>query len=680
VIVRFAPFALILLTALGCSSTRSKPAAQHRIPPVDPWVITSLDPNVDAPALLWNGLLGARLPLSGPYEGTVFDSRNYQLTGEEKLQPLPFSVALVAECEDRDLTPIDSEDYKGTLDMKSGEIVQSWTPKADSNWRIEVRSVMDPDRRILAQKWSFEPRRDAKIQLLSVGEFKVVSSSDTERRMKAGTGVAVAQIVDRIENQSPGSWSDYGGLQRWEGGVDSDPSLIFERIVSTEPTPILDEDTFESIKARSSQRTGIADIEIDGPVEDQQAIRSFIHYLRTAIHPTGRMAISPMGLSSETYNGHVFWDADIWVFPALALIDPDRAKAIPKYRLRRSYEWAGGYDADPQYAKNIRDWIADGRPIGNGKMGAPTDALWREGSALKVPWESSVTGRETVLGPSKFQDHVTGSVHFMLRQADALGLANASNVTRFTQGATDFYLQRISQRPDGKYDLKGTMSPDENHIGDNDLYTNLVAQSVIDDGLWKMGQDQRPQLFLPKDDKTFLTYENDPVRSYKQAAAVLSIYPLQYPPAEAQAPAMMTRFADKVSKNGPAMTDSIHSIIWSRLGDKDKAYKAWQESWKPFVKPPFLLFSEKRNSSRTYFTTGAAGSLQAVLYGFAGLRIDNQKGPRAQWSMPLRNGMILSLAPSLPKEWRRLTLRNLRILGKRLTITIEGDKVRVESK
>lgn len=139
----------------------------------------------------------------------------------------------------------------------------------------------------------------------------------------------------------------------------------------------------------------------------------------------------------------------------------------------------------------------------------------------------------------------------------------------------------------------------------------------------------------------------------------------------------MDRFPNKVSKNGPAMTDSIHSIIWARLGEKDKAYDAWHASWKPFVKPPFLLFSEKRNSSRTYFTTGAAGSLQAVLYGFAGIRIDDKKARNAQWSIPLKNGQILSIAPNLPREWKKLTLKNLTILGKRYTFEIENDRVKV---
>ena len=46
-----------------------------------------------------------------------------------------------------------------------------------------------------------------------------------------------------------------------------------------------------------------SDIEIDGPVEDEQAVRSFLFYLRSSIAPEARRAIAPMALSSEIYGG-----------------------------------------------------------------------------------------------------------------------------------------------------------------------------------------------------------------------------------------------------------------------------------------------------------------------------------------------------------------------------------------
>jgi trehalose/maltose hydrolase-like predicted phosphorylase len=171
-------------------------------------------------------------------------------------------------------------------------------------------------------------------------------------------------------------------------------------------------------------------------------------------------------------------------------------------------------------------------------------------------------------------------------------------------------------------------------------------------------------MYLPRDEESFLTYEGDPERTYKQAAAVLAIYPLQFPEAERQAKVMMERFAPKVTPNGPAMSDSVHALIWARLGETEKAYRTWRKSWQDFTKHPLLLFSEKRSKEVSYFTTGAGGCLQTVIYGFLGFRLDEWTPPETQWSRRLRSGLVLSVRPSLPSEWRRVTFKNFRVLGK----------------
>ncbi|RYG36393.1 glycoside hydrolase family 65 protein, partial [bacterium] len=402
-----------------------------------------------------------------------------------------------------------------------------------------------------------------------------------------------------------------------------------------------------------------SDIVIDGPVEDQQAVRAALHYLRTSVSGEGRMGVAPMGFSSEIYNGHIFWDADIWVFPALTLLEPERAAAIPKYRLARL----------AQARKNYTDWVAAGRPTGTVALGpAAIDP-----DAVKFPWESSVSGRETTPTSSRFEDHISGDVAFMLQQASALGIVSANEANRALRGAAAFYRDRSAAGPKGR-ELKGTMSPDENHTGDNDLYTNLLAQ-------WCMANGNHPakaSFYLPRQGETFMTYDNDGMRGYKQAAAVLAVYPLQYPPAEREAKEMLARFESKVTKNGPAMTDSIHAIIRARIGDSEGAYKLWSEDWRDFSKTGLLLFSEKRNRPRTYFTTGAGGMLQSVLYGFCGLRIDKNTAPAGQWSRPLRNGYTLSCRPNLPKAWRSVTLKGVQLDGKRMNLRIGDGKVTVE--
>ena len=43
---------------------------------------------------------------------------------------------------------------------------------------------------------------------------------------------------------------------------------------------------------------------------------------------------SPPGeLSSDSYNGHVFWDMETWMYPALLAQHPDVAKATDTYLL-----------------------------------------------------------------------------------------------------------------------------------------------------------------------------------------------------------------------------------------------------------------------------------------------------------------------------------------------------------
>jgi trehalose/maltose hydrolase-like predicted phosphorylase len=126
------------------------------------------------------------------------------------------------------------------------------------------------------------------------------------------------------------------------------------------------------------------------------------------------------------------------------------------------------------------------------------------------------------------------------------------------------------------------------------------------------------------------------------------------------------------------MTEAVHATIYARIGQVDEAYRQWKIAWGDFTAGrPLLLFSEHRNRDRTYFVTGAAGCLQTVLYGFAGFRIDYAPEPGALWSLRLREGGWLSIKPHLPKEWKRVTIRNFKVLGKRYTATITPNGVQV---
>lgn len=43
-------------------------------------------------------------------------------------------------------------------------------------------------------------------------------------------------------------------------------------------------------------------------------------------HGLGDNSIAPAGLTSDSYAGQVFWDADTWMFPSLLALWPDYAE------------------------------------------------------------------------------------------------------------------------------------------------------------------------------------------------------------------------------------------------------------------------------------------------------------------------------------------------------------------
>jgi trehalose/maltose hydrolase-like predicted phosphorylase len=732
---------VLALAVAGCGGGEDgdAPAVVQRPiyePPtqVDPWVLATDDPDFPTPALLWNGLVGMRIDRNGTSltqggeRHYLYAIDGYQVEGEEKILELmsPFSIRMFVEGES--VSPNGGSLYRQSLDMRTGLLSTQWEQTLDgSTCRIEFRNVVHPDRRVFSAHYEvrcqepvdrfqfFVPVNEVQGKvnfdllpgigqevtdnLLYLDGRPPLHTWNTERELEyrlpgreplpARLFIAAGGDADAARRGPVGPGNSitggvFDGATRFAAEItleldrDGDfpaefrPSM--EEVTTGDPAglSVLRYDSVAEASRVAAEQKWRTDIQIDGPEEDQQAIRSMLFYLHGSIHPEGQMSVSPLSLSGTTYFGHVFWDADIWVFPALALLDPLRAQAITDYRLNTL---TGA-------RLNFESWKAAGSPTGREPV-SPLPPLVELAASLPEPakyaWESSVTGLETVPGESRFQDHITGSIAWTLAKAERLGLADPERVRETGESAAAFWLNRVSA-PEQRPGVYGTMSPDEFHTGDNDLYTNLLAQWTLDTYAsdWRSaladGVPEADGLVLPRDEEgRLVTYDDDPIEAgYKQAAAVLAIYPLQFPEAEAQALEMLDRFEDLVTENGPAMTDSIHALIRARYGDADEALVTWRTSYQDFTNQPLLLFSEKPRREVTYFTTGAGGCLQAVLYGFAGLRIDETVPEEAAWSTPLPGGGFLSASPNLPSEWQGMTLRNLKVGDQSITLRIDG--------
>ena len=378
-------------------------------------------------------------------------------------------------------------------------------------------------------------------------------------------------------------------------------------------------------------------IQLIGITSDMEAVREMSRHLvstaRRKTLPVAKYGLAPFGLSSEQYFGHTFWDMDVWMLPALLFLSPESVEGIVKYRLDRA----------PQAKQNFVEFAAN-------------SGSEKEKGAMMFPWESSVTGKEVCQAKTKLQHHISGDVVWGLTQAEAMGFALPSQVNPIAEGVRKFYNWRSVVTNRGREILDVT-SPNEKFVGDNDLYTNLLAEWITNSRGWKA----KPNYYLPKDSASFLNYDNDPMRDYQQVAGLLSIYPLQYPEAEKQALTMLQRFEPGLSKNGPAMGHSIIATIYARLGQTHKAYRAWKESWAPYLTGQNHLFSERNNVPKTYFYTGAAGALNTVIYGFGGFRLDRLPLKDAKWTKKLKSGWWLSCKPSVPGEIGKIIFNGIQI-------------------
>lgn len=656
------------LLILGCGSDtgnqETPPPQLTQAPAIDhgkdPWKLTYEGPLHTTPLLLSNGSFSVRLPAILTDDEKLYElsfADIYQPSGEEKLLQLQFPSYVLVDESSNPLSPREVKSVRHELDFKTGAMTTSYAWNQDL--MVKVVSLVHPTKRVMVQRWELW---SAKRKTSFSADF--MAEAWHSGKPKYDGVVEGTKIRYKMQSKSdPTSVS----AENWTSDKPyvSELCWAFGDNTGSAPEPMSFSQVMNESKAYWAKQWE-TDIEIDGPVEDQQAIRSMLFYMKSGISPTAKIAPGPFGLSNQTYNGHVFWDADVWMFPALSMIDPARAKVIPSYRISMAKVAERNF-------QDARSWARQ----------KPDPASIKSVVALQYPWESSVSGLEVSPTETKQQHHITGTVLVGLDHAAALGLADEQTVSEIGRKAGKFYDWRAGfKEVDGGTRLrtiKDTVSPDENFIGDDDLYTNCVAEWTMRRFPNENTKTPISEFYRPKDAQSFLNYTGDRLKGYKQAAGILAIYPLQDPMVEPQAAKMMDRFSDKVIANGPAMSDSVNALVWARLERTEKAYETWRKSWKEFTNHPLMLFSEKRRKEETYFLTGAGGSLQTVLYGFIGFRIDLKQQPGAGWTTQLKGGYWLSVKPNLPTGWKKVTLRNFTVLGKRYTLTATPGAVRVTS-
>ncbi len=373
-----------------------------------------------------------------------------------------------------------------------------------------------------------------------------------------------------------------------------------------------------------------SDITIEGDPQAQQDVHSMLYHLYSFTREGTALSPSPMGLSGLGYNGHVFWDTELWMYPALLVLHPGLAKSMMEYRFQR-------LDAAKRNA------------FSKGYKGA------------MFPWESADSGVEetpvwALSGP--FEHHITGCV--------AIAAWNYYCVTQdknwlrekgwpMLSATADFWSSRVERKGPGHYDINNVVAADEwAENVDNDAFTNAAARANL-----QFATEAANVLGIPADPDWMLVAANIPILKFddgvtkehatytgegiKQADVNLLAYPLK----EVRDPNAIRKdleyYEKRVPNEGtPAMTQAVFTTLYARLGEGEKAYHWFKEAYLPNLNPPFRVIAETKGGTNPYFATGAGGILQSILMGFGGIEI-TPKG-------------LVQLKTALPGHWKSLTI------------------------
>ncbi len=373
-----------------------------------------------------------------------------------------------------------------------------------------------------------------------------------------------------------------------------------------------------------------SDIQIEGDAQAQQDVRSMLYHLYSFVREGTALSPSPMGLSGLGYNGHVFWDTELWMFPAVLVMHPPLAKSLVEYRFQRL-------------------------------EAAKKNAFSKGFKGAMYPWESAETGVEetpvwALSGP--FEHHITADVAFAAWSYYAVTQDKEwlrEKGWPILSSTADFWASRVERTGPGKYNINNVVAADEwAENVDNNAFTNAAAKANLQYASMAakiLGITPHADWLNVAGNIPILKFENGVTQEHatykgegiKQADVNLLAYPLKEVTDPKQIRADLEYYETRVPDEGtPAMTQGVFALLYARLGDAEKAYHWFKDAYIPNLNPPFRVIAETKGGTNPYFATGAGGVLQAVLMGFGGLEIT----PTG----------ITQIKSVLPKNWKSIKI------------------------
>jgi len=443
-------------------------------------------------------------------------------------------------------------------------------------------------------------------------------------------------------------------------------------------------------KAYLDEFWSTAGIRIGGSKEIQDALDFNIYQLLQSTGRDGISSIAAKGISGEGYEGHYFWDSEIYIFPFFLFTKPEIARAMLDFRY------------------NILDGAKEHARI----MGHKRGALY--------PWRT-ISGSEcsSYFPSGSAQYHINGDIaHAFMQYRYATGDLEymAEKGSQVLVETARLWLDTGHYDSDGLFNIYTVTGPDEyTCLVNNNYYTNRCAQSnllgaaEICKELWQKDMakqvekttgitPEEVELFehaaaamkLPYDERFDINAQDDsflqkavwdlsntpedefplllhyhPMQLYrhqvnKQADTVLAHF-LFYDDVKESTMRNSFDYYEKITTHDSSLSRCVFCIMAARLDMHEKACSYFDD----------VLWTDIKDSHGNVkdglHTANLGGSWLAMVMGFLGMRLD-------------KNGLHFKILQ--PKLWESTTLRirylenliKIQMNNKKTVITLEKGK------
>jgi alpha,alpha-trehalose phosphorylase len=421
-----------------------------------------------------------------------------------------------------------------------------------------------------------------------------------------------------------------------------------------------------------------ADVEVVGDPEIQQAVRFALFHILQAGARAEHRPIAAKGLTGTGYDGHTFWDTEMYVLPVLTFTHPSAAADVLRWR----------HLVLPEARQRATD-------------------LGLAGAAF--PWR-------TIRGQECSSYWPAGTAAFHINAAIAYAVSRYLSATLDSDFESSVGLELMVETArlwrslgqhdsGGKFRIEGVTGPDEySAVKDNNVYTNLMAQhnlSYAADLAEKLPaqaealgvtseeaaswRDAAGAMYIPFDERLGVHPQHDGFTDYARwdfAATTAGEYPLllhfpyfqlyrkqvvkqadlvlamQMRPDAFSFEQKVRNFAyyEALTVRDSSLSACAQAVIAAEVGQLDLAHDYLAEA-------AFMdLADVEHNTADGVHMASLAGAWMALVGGFGGMRA---------YSDPL------AFLPRIPDEISSLSFR-LRYRGRKLRVTVTSRQATYE--